>query len=133
MTKRKKIFGVIGLLLLLTIILLRLFSSFKNPTTRRASVIRTIHTAEATYHTSYPPVGYAPNLWVLGPADSRNCDSSHACLLDAVVSCSTGTGQGWCRKGLYRYNIQSSSTKAPYKDYWLTATPIDATSKLRSY
>ena len=36
-------------------------------------------------------------------------------------------------KSLYRYNIQSSSAKPPYKDYWLTATPIEARSKLKTY
>ena len=130
MTKRKKIFGVVGVLLVLTIILL---STFKGPTTRHASVIRAIHTAEATYYTTYPSVGYAPNLLALGPAPSGNCDSAHDCLLDNVVACPSSTGQGWCMKTLYRYNVQSSSTKPPYKDYWVTATPVDASSKLRSY
>jgi hypothetical protein len=133
MTKRKKIFGVIGLLLLLTILILRLLSTFKGPTTQHVSVIRTIHAAEATYYTAYPSVGYAPNLLALGPAYSGNCDSSHDCLLDNVVACSSGTGQGWCMKNLYRYNLQSSSNKPPYTDYWVTATPVDMSSKLRSY
>jgi hypothetical protein len=126
--------GTIALLLVLAIAVLNLRPGrMSGPTTPVASTIRTINTSEVTFASIYSAVGYAPNLSVFGPADSGNCDSSHACLLDNIIACSVGTGQGWCRKGLYRYNVQSSSSKPPYKDYWVTATPIEAKPGMRSY
>jgi hypothetical protein len=134
---KKKIFlraaGTITLLLIVVAILITRKGQMSLPSTPGASTIRTINTSEVTFASIYPAVGYAPNLSVLGPADSSNCDSSHACLLDNVVACAAGIGQGWCRKGLYRYNVRSSSSVPPYKNYWVTATPIDARSERRSY
>lgn len=96
--------------------------------------VLTINTAEVTYATFYEKIGYAPNLAVLGPAPTtRDCGAEHACLLDNVVACPGGIGRGWCVKSGYRYNIQSSSSEPPYKDYWVTATPIQADPKLKNY
>lgn len=96
--------------------------------------VLTINTAEITYAINYEKIGYAPNLVVLGPAPTtRDCGPEHACLLDNVVACPEGIGQGWCVKSGYRYNIQTSSTEPPYKDYWVTATPIQANPKLKNY
>ncbi|HZS26735.1 MAG TPA: hypothetical protein VFB76_05865 [Candidatus Angelobacter sp.] len=104
------------------------------PSTPHASNLRTINTAEVTYATNYEKIGFAPNLPVLGPAPTtRDCGPEHACLLDNVVACPDGIGQGWCVKSGYRYNVQSSSTEPPYKDYWITATPIKADPKLKNY
>lgn len=98
-----------------------------------AATLRTINAAEATYAAAYPHFGYAPTLFVLGAGGSQRCDRTHACLLDKVLACPESEGLGWCIKGRYRYNIQSSSKKAPYKDYWVTATPVEADAKLRNY
>lgn len=90
------------------------------------STLRAIATAEATFRRDYPGMGYAPKLSALGPPsrDRTRCSPQHACLLDSLVACSGGSGTGWCEKSGYRYNVQSSSPQPPYKDYWVTATPI---------
>src|SRR6266567_9282250 len=104
-----------------------------------ASMVRTINTTQVTYSTYYPDQGFAPNLAVLGPdvPDYSQCNATQtrACLLDQKVGCSSGVGTAWCEdgRGLYRYNLQSSSTKPPYRDYWITATPVHANPGLKNY
>src|SRR5438477_2344272 len=104
----KMIGGLLVVFVALAIIIPNLFrakmSGFQTP---GASTLRTINTSEITYATNYPKIGFAPNLVVLGPAESGNCDSSHACLIDNVVACATGVGQGWCVKSGYRFNLQT--------------------------
>lgn len=95
--------------------------------------VRTINTSQITYETNFEQIGYAPSLATLGSASARECGPDHACLLDAKLGCAEGVGQGWCVYVGYRFNVQSSSTKPPYKDYWITATPIEANPKLMNY
>src|SRR5436305_14552505 len=49
--------------------------------------VRQIATAEMSYSTSYPDVGFAPDLASLG-GQASGCSpmSAHACILDNVVS-----------------------------------------------
>jgi hypothetical protein len=137
MTALKKTYiGValaMAILIGLAIVIPNLQRSGMGDRTTGASTVRTINTAEITYATNYPKIGYASNLAVLGPAEGGNCNSSHACLVDEVVACPRGTGQPWCVKGAYRFNIQSSSSEPPYKDYWITATPVQANPEFRNY
>jgi hypothetical protein len=95
--------------------------------------VRTINTAQVSCATMFEKVGYAPNLTVLGPAGPGECGPQHACLLDPKLTCKEGSGQGWCEYDGYRFNLQSSSSEPPYKDYWVTATPIEANPKLKNY
>jgi hypothetical protein len=136
MTERKKTFigvtVVIVVLLALAIVVPNLQRSrMGDPPTPGASTIRILNTSQIAYSTIYPAQGYAPNLAVLGPdmpdiPDASHCHptKTHACLIDAKIACPSGIGTAWCANGLYRYNVQSSSTGPPYKDYWLTATPV---------
>ena len=137
MTKLKKTFiGIavaMAVLISLAIVIPNLQRSRMSGPSAGASTVRSINTAQITYATTYPKIGYAPNLAVLGPAESGNCDSSHACLLDLVTACPQGIGEGWCVKDFYRYNIQTSSTEPPYRDYWITATPIRPDPTGRNY
>jgi hypothetical protein len=117
--------GVILLLLVLATVLIRVMNGpIIGPVTSHSTQIRVIRTAEATYAHAYPKVGFAPNLTMLGGVPGDSCGPSHACLLDNLVACPEIVGQGWCSKGNYRYNVQSSSKSSPYKDYWLSVTPI---------
>jgi len=113
----------------LAIMVTRILSNLDTPA---ESPFRVVRNAEKTYAGLFPEVGYASNLTVLGPGGPP-CTSVHACLLDNVLACPEGTGAGWCPKGRYRYNVQSSSRRPPYKDFWLTATPIEWDPKLKSY
>jgi hypothetical protein len=139
MTELKKIFiGVavaITVLLALAIVIPNLQRSrMSGPPTPGASTVRTLNTSQVTYSTTYSDQGYASNLAVLGPdiPDYSQCHpkQTHACLIDPRVACPSGIGNAWCANGLYRYNIQSSSTEPPYEDYWTTATPVRANPKL---
>jgi hypothetical protein len=128
--------GFIAILIALAIVIPNaLRSKMLDEGTAHASTLRVINASEITYATNYPKMGYAPNLFILGPGltDSVQCDPSRACLLDTVVACPSGIGHGWCIKSGYRFNLQSSSQGPPYKDYWVTATPIEAKPKLRNY
>ncbi|HTY84319.1 MAG TPA: hypothetical protein VMB19_08870 [Silvibacterium sp.] len=50
--------------------------------------IRTLNTAEITYNSTYPSVGYAATLAALGPSAATPCaaSSTNACLIDGVYS-----------------------------------------------
>src|SRR5947207_3979215 len=49
--------------------------------------VRQISTAETSYNTAFPAVGFAPDLASLGgPVAACSPDPTHACILDGVVS-----------------------------------------------
>jgi type IV pilus assembly protein PilA len=93
-------FSLIELLIVVAIILI--IAAIAIPNLLRARIaanesssvssIRTINTAEVTYSTAYPTVGYAATLVALGPgAGVQACPaggptSSAACLLDAALA-----------------------------------------------
>jgi hypothetical protein len=141
MTKTKKILigaGVtIVVLLALAIVIPNLLRSRMHSPAPGASMVRTINTSQVTYSTTYPDQGFASNLAVLGPdvPDYSQCHASptRACLLDQKVGCAAGIGTAWCVYGAYRFSVQSSSTEPPYKDYWITATPVHANPELKNY
>ena len=61
-----------------------------------ASAIRTVReisTAEVTYHSTFPSVGYAPDLKSLGgPMNACTPSAATACILDSQVSSGTKSG-----------------------------------------
>ena len=68
------------------------------------SSIRTINTAEVTYQTSYPTVGYSVTLAALGPGGAA-CAApaqANACLLDNVLSSAITAGTA---KSGYYYGV----------------------------
>ena len=56
------------------------------------SAIRTIMTAESAYNTSYPNIGYSPNLVSLGGSPPCTPSSTNACLIDSVLASGTKAG-----------------------------------------
>jgi type IV pilus assembly protein PilA len=55
--------------------------------------VRQIATAELTYHTGYPAVGYAPDLVSLGgPASGCKPSPASACIVDSVVTSGSKSG-----------------------------------------
>jgi hypothetical protein len=95
------------------------------------ATVRMLSTAQTTYTTNFPDAGFAPNLAVLGGwSHEHGCSgpsTDHACIIDRILGCSEGVGQGWCSyTNGYRYNIQRTLPSVPDQDYWITATRIEA-------
>ena len=76
--------------------------------------IRTINTAQTTYATTYPTVGYSDDLSKLGAPISGPTSSSSAGVLDWVLGCSTPV----CPKSGYNFAIANAGSGGP-------GTPID--------
>src|SRR5947199_10378769 len=71
------------------------------------TALRTINTAEVTYSTTYPTVGYAATLVALGPADatcSGGPAQANACMLDFNLGSAATTA-----KSAYLPNADNAS------------------------
>src|ERR1041385_2096134 len=82
------------------------------------STIRQISTAEISYHTTYPSIGYAPNLSSLGgPAVGCTPTPANACILDSVISSGNKNGYQFFAAGFAprghtsRRKIDTKSTR----------------------
>ena len=76
--------------------------------------IRTVNTAETTYASQYPDVGYACDLARLGPAGGSR-SSNAAGLIDGTLASG--------RKSGYEISIACSNDENGRPQYWVTAAP----------
>jgi type IV pilus assembly protein PilA len=84
--------------------------------------IRTINTAQVTYSTTYPTVGYSDDLSKLGAPTSGETSSTNAGVLDWVLGCSTPV----CPKSGYDFsitNVVSGGANTPVSGYDVQGTP----------
>jgi type IV pilus assembly protein PilA len=127
-------FSLIELLIVVAIILIIAAIAIPNMTRARLSAneaaaissVRTIGTAEVTYLTHYPTVGYAAQLSDLGAGGATPCVSSptSACLLDdSLAMASSAPG-----KGGYVYTATGDSGT-----FLVTAVPLSAANGPRSF
>jgi prepilin-type N-terminal cleavage/methylation domain-containing protein len=117
-------FSLIELLIVVAIILVIAAIAIPNMLRARISAneasavasLRTISTAETTYASTYPTVGYTCSLTELGPPASGSAYSSSAAgILDSVLA----SGQ----KAGYQFGLQDC-TGSPVAKYTSTAAPI---------
>ena len=77
--------------------------------------VRTVNTAEISYNSTYPTVGYAGTLTALGGTSCSPPSSTSACLIDTVLAAGQRSG----------YNFALSNVSGtPNASYNIIASPV---------
>ncbi len=132
-------FSLIELMLVVAIILI--IAAIAIPNLMRARIaandssaaasVRNIGTAETTYFTTYPAIGFSLDLPSLGGLTPCVSAIAHACIIDNNLA----TNGGGLGKSGYTFTAVGSPSGASLTNdqYFLTATPLSNTTGARAY
>ena len=125
---KKRGFSLIELLIVVAIILVISAIAIPNMLSARiraneasaVASVRAVNTAQVSYVTTYPTVGYADELAKLGaPTDGSPVSATRAGLLDFVLGCASQP----CSKSGYKFSVLNTSG-SPISTYTVTGVPL---------